>query len=219
MSVPSWFRARLLVLSAILVLAAIATQVAMGRDASTLRRKYMREFPKNIGGWIGRDQDMSNDVLTKLGVDDYVMRRYTRDGSVFWLYIGYYETQQGSKTIHSPKHCYPGSGWQKLDSSIQQVTVKGWDGADRRIPVNLYLLEKDGEKELVFYWYHTSDDVEASESRATFARFRGAVLRNRTNGALVRISTRFCGEKPDDVEQVRNVVPLVYSLLKDFIPE
>ena len=42
-------------------------------------------------------------------------------GSVVWLFIGYFGTQHENSQIHSPKHCYPGAGWNILDEGSTRI--------------------------------------------------------------------------------------------------
>jgi hypothetical protein len=81
-----------------------------------------------------------------------------------WLYVGYYRSQRQGETIHSPKHCYPGSGWHTLSSDV--VTLDIPLSTHSTVHVNRYLIAKGLEKSLVFYWYHERGRVVASEYQA-----------------------------------------------------
>ena len=70
-------------------------------------------------------------------MDQYLMRAYLRDSSYFSLYVGYYEAQNQGKSIHSPKNCLPGAGWEPLENSTRSVIV-----GNTAMTVNRYLLEK-----------------------------------------------------------------------------
>ncbi|MBT8396509.1 MAG: EpsI family protein, partial [Gemmatimonadetes bacterium] len=68
--------------------------------------------------------------------------------SSFSLYVGYYESQTQGNTIHSPKNCLPGAGWEPLSSEPVAIEVGG-----RAVTVNKYLLQNGSQQALVLYWY------------------------------------------------------------------
>src|SRR5208283_5017648 len=100
------------------------------------------------------------------------------------LYIGYFRTQRTGATIHSPKNCIPGAGWQPMVSQIYELTLD--DG--RKVPVNLYVIRKDLEQQIVLYWYQSHGRVVASEYWGKFYLVYDALRLNRTDAALVRIT-------------------------------
>jgi EpsI family protein len=128
------------------------------------------------------------------GMSDYVMRTFQRDSTDpgFSVYVGYYDYQVQGKTIHSPKNCLPGAGWEPLASSVHQVSVGGTS-----YPVNRYLLANKGYQALVYYWYQGRGRIESSEYRVKYNLLHDAALYGRTEEALVRIVV------PIEPEQLR----------------
>lgn len=214
----STVRRRVLFLGVALAAFLLGSNALVARTISILQRKPMRDFPYRVGNWIGRDDLLENRVLEKLGVDDYLMREYAGDTGRFWLYIGYYERQGGTKTIHSPKHCYPGSGWEKISSSVVRITVQDRDGRSREIEVNRFLLHKAGEREIVYYWYYAGGELVATEIGTVIQRLWRAVLWNQTDGALVRLSARIRGGGEEEEKTIIRFIPAIYPLIPDYIP-
>jgi EpsI family protein len=60
---------------------------------------------------------------------------------------------------------------------------------EHNIVVNEYVIQKDQEKQLVFYSYQGRGRVIASEYSGKFWMMMDAITRNRTDGALVRVTT------------------------------
>ena len=118
------------------------------------------------------------------GMTDYVFKTFQRDSTDLGLsvYVGYYDYQVQGKTIHSPKNCLPGNGWEQVSASVLQVPVGG-----KVHPVNRYLLAAKGQQALVFYWYQGRGRVESSEYRVKWNLMRDAAVYGRTDEALVRI--------------------------------
>jgi len=128
------------------------------------------------------------------GMSDYVMRTFQRDSTDpgFSVYVGYYDYQVQGKSIHSPKNCLPGAGWEAMESGVRPVSVDG-----RTYPMNRYLLGKEGAQALVYYWYQGRGRVEASEYTVKWNLLRDAARHGRTEEALVRIVV------PVDMREVR----------------
>ena len=143
-------------------------------------------LPAELAGYVGRAVTLSDAERKAAGVSAYAVRSYESatapDTDWFSLYVGYYERQTQGKTIHSPKNCLPGGGWEALASRTERVATAG--GA---VTVNHYLLQKGTEQALVLYWYQGRGRVEANEYAVKFDLLRDAALRQRSEEALVRI--------------------------------
>jgi EpsI family protein len=145
----------------------------------------MSKITVAIPGYATRDTIISKEEQRVAGMSDYVLRFFDRgndpnDG--FSVYVGYYDYQVQGKSIHSPKNCLPGAGWEALNSSVQPVAVGGVAH-----PVNRYLLANKGQQALVYYWYEGRGRVEANEYRVKYNLLHDAALYGRTEEALVRI--------------------------------
>ena len=57
-----------------------------------------------------------------------------------------------------------------------------------KVPINLYVLRKDLDEQLVLYWYQAHGRVVASEYWGKFYLVCDAIRLNRTDAALVRIT-------------------------------
>ena len=83
----------------------------------------LTSIPRELAGYpANKDVTIGEDERRVAGMSDYVMRVYQRDSShAFSVYVGYYESQRQGKTIHSPRNCLPGAGWEVMQSGTQQV--------------------------------------------------------------------------------------------------
>ena len=117
------------------------------------------------------------------GMTNYVSRVYWRDSvPAFTTYVGYYDRQVQGKSIHSPRNCLPGAGWEVVGQETRRVNV---DGANHE--VNRYLLKKGAMEAVVYYWYQGRGRVVASEYTVKWNLLRDAALLGRSDEALVRI--------------------------------
>lgn len=181
------------------LLAGIGGMGFLSHGESTPPAKPLSDFPKDIGSYRSvKDFEFDADTLKVLGVTDYTNRVYVSPAlGELGLYIGYFRTQRTGATIHSPKNCLPGAGWQPMESKIYQLTLS--DG--RKVPVNLYVIRKDLDQEIVLYWYQSHGRVVASEYWGKFYLVADAIRLNRTDAALVRITVPV---RNGDLEAARN---------------
>jgi len=151
-----------------------------------LQHQPLSQLPFKVGNWQGEEQPLSPDVLQATGVSDYNNRFYVASGKPpVEVYVGYYASQKTGDTMHSPKNCLPGAGWEPVSSGYVTVSLAG----QAPIVLNEYVIQKDEQKQLVFYWYQGRGRVIASEYAGKFWMVADAISRNRTDGALVRLVT------------------------------
>jgi EpsI family protein len=175
----------------------------------------LRNFPLELGAWHGRDVPLDADTLRVVAVDDYLNRTY-RDpaGRPLGLYVGYYKSQQTGDTIHSPKNCLPGSGWQPVTATRLDIALPNGELA----PVNLYIIEKGLDRQLVLYWYQSHGRIIASEYSAKFYMVRDSLRMNRTDSALVRIVMPFKQDRQATQERAAAFAQDMLTPLQRFIP-
>lgn len=160
----------------------------LSHGEATPPAKPLSEFPTKMGPYASViEWPLDKQTLDVLKVSDYLYRGYwapEMGKDLLGLYIGYFRTQRQGATIHSPKNCLPGAGWNPAVSSIYQLQLD--DG--RKVPVNLYVLRRGLDEEVVLYWYQSHGRIIASEYWGKFYLVYDAMRLNRTDAALVRIT-------------------------------
>jgi EpsI family protein len=181
-------------------------------------RRSLEGFPMKIGPWQGRESTLlDNQILELLRPTDYLIRRYQNPvGQDLLLYIGYWETQLEGAQFHSPKNCLPGGGWQPLEATIVPVPVN--DRAEP-VPVNRYVLQKGTDRLLVAYWYQAQGEPLASEFSAKIALVRNSIFLNRSDGAIVRVSSPVRGSVSATWASLVDYLSLLYPRLHGFLPD
>lgn len=181
-------------------------------------RKGFDTFPPTIATWQERQSsNLDLEIVNLLKVNDYVMRRYVnRDGRTLWLYIGYWSTQRKGAQIHSPRNCLPGGGWEPIEASRLVVPLPGGRAP---IEVNRYLIQKDRDQQVVLYWYQSQGKAVAGELAAKIEMVRSAITRNRTDGALVRVSAPVSGGLAETTDSLARYVQALYPVLAEYLPE
>ncbi|HXN24905.1 MAG TPA: EpsI family protein [Candidatus Dormibacteraeota bacterium] len=179
-------------------------------------RRPLREFPMVLDQWQGTDFPFEARLVRAAGVDDYLNRRYTnRAGHSLELYIGYYQSQRTAQGIHSPKNCLPGAGWEPIRSSQLSIPT----GSGRTATVNEYIVAKGRERDLVVYWFQSRGRSEASEYRTKLWLVKDAVIRHRTDGALVRVWAPLSGSEERVQARAQEFIQVLFSHLNEFVPD
>ena len=135
--------------------------------------------------WRGiNGPELAPDVARVLGADDSMNRVYRRpDGATVGLWVAFYASQRQGDAIHSPLNCLPGTGWMPLQHTRPVLDVNG-----HSLPINRYVIQKRGERQLVMYWFQGRGRVVASEYVNKAYLLVDAVRQRRTDGALVRVT-------------------------------
>jgi EpsI family protein len=162
-----------------------------GNSESIVPSEPLSGVPETIAGLNGRDVPIDQEQLDVLGKGDFLSRVYAIGGKSgpVGLFIAYFASQRAGATMHSPKNCLPGSGWS-FESS-QYVTMKDVSGTPHR--VGEYIIANGDNRQFVIYWYQAHGRSVASEYQAKAYLVSDAIRTNRTDGALVRVTTPIYG--------------------------
>jgi EpsI family protein len=209
---------RFIIALALLVGTALFLQ-ARNRGEVFPARTPLASFPQQLGNWTGTDVEIEKEIRDVLGPGDFMLRVYRNDETRLPsndLFIAYFPSQRAGDTIHSPKNCLPGAGWTPIDSSRVSLEV----GGHPPFPVNRYVIAKGSDRLLVLYWYWAHDRAVASEYWAKIYLVTDSIRMNRSDGALVRITTRMLPRESVEAAMTR-VTPFaahVVPLLNEYIP-
>lgn len=169
----------------LLALALLAVQLLDRRQEAVPPRLSLAAFPLQLGDWRGIEGNLDEQTEASLGLDDYLIADYRQgDGAPVNFYAAYYGSQRKGVSPHSPQVCIPGGGWLITGLSRPQLTLDG-----QPLEVNRVLIERGGRRQLVYYWFEQRGRRIANEYAMKWFLLQDALLRNRSDGALVRLST------------------------------
>jgi exosortase D (VPLPA-CTERM-specific) len=159
-----------------------------GHTTVILQRQSFAEFPMTLDGdWSGRREVIDQKYLDVLKLDDYVMANYVskgvHDGARVGFYAAFYGSQLAGRSVHSPRSCLPGDGWEV--SNLDTIRLK--DASGKLVPVNRALIVRGAESQLVYYWFEQRGRVLANEYLVKWFILMDALSRRRTDGALIRM--------------------------------
>ncbi len=175
----SW---RVSVTALLLALTLVTAHSAGVREPQQLRRP-LEEFPSTIGDWkVTFDQRLGEDTEAVLNATDYVIRGYSNGDQWLELFFAFYAMQRAGESMHSPRNCLPGAGWEMWDYDVTEL-----DLGDRKVSINKYWVQRGRQRLVVYYWYQNSGRVVASEYMAKASLVWDAAFSGRTAGSIVRI--------------------------------
>lgn len=193
-------------------------------------RADFAEFPLQISAWHGRRERLEAIYLDRLKLDDYLLADFVRDapegaatvGQVapdpVNLYVAYYASQRTGEAAHSPRSCLPGGGWQILDFTQREVAGVRLNGAPLR--VNRAIVQHGTDRQLVYYWFQERGRDITNEYLVKWYLLEDALLRNRTDGALVRLVTPVQENEPTAAADARlaQFASRALPALHDYLP-
>jgi EpsI family protein len=205
----SWIR---FVLVAALLLGAGGFLRSRGQAEVAPQRKPLDSFPKEIGGWDDvKDLSISDDTREVLGDGEFLSRVYSRKPGEPYvdLFLAYFPSQRTGNTMHSPQNCLPGAGWSMSGHRHIQIT-----GPNGPLAVNLYIISKGTDRQIVLYWYQAHGRVVASEYWAKVYLVTDAISMNRTDGSLVRVITPASTDESEE-SAMRRALDFAEHMLPD----
>jgi len=166
----------------------LSATLAASRLSERRRSEYLAQPLENIdrqlAGWRAvSDEALGARVLKVLLPTSYLARTYQKGDQQLGLFVAFYAQQHAGESMHSPKHCLPGSGWEIWNYDSVLIPVAG-----RQVRVNKYSIDHTGQRMLMFYWYQSRQRIIASEYLGKLLLVRDALVDGRTAGSIVRIT-------------------------------
>lgn len=204
----------------LLMLAALAAPSVVPHEFPPPDRQSLLDFPIQLGGWAGVTSVMERQYLDALQLDDYVLADYSAVGNApVNLYVAYYLSPKKGRSSHSPRQCIPGGGWEI--TSFEPLRLDQRQDMTKALDVNRLVIQKNGQKQIVYYWFKQRDRWITSEYGVKFYLFWDSLTRHRADGALVRlVSVVYAGETEAIVDaRLQTMAGLVTPLLGRYVPD
>jgi exosortase D (VPLPA-CTERM-specific) len=225
-SVPSGTLEQRRTLPAFLVAAAILTVVAaLGLSTSTMPpvavEGGIESLPLEIGPWKGRQETVNPVMIRESGAEQAFSGYFTnRSGEGVSLYIGYRSSAflSNENFFHSPTVCIPSSGW--IEHEVKRRTIIGVPAFDT-LDVTTMVIEKEGMRQLVYFWFQTKDRATHDKNINRFHLSLHAIRRDNTYDLFMRPITPIGRmERIEDAEKrldgfVRDMMPMLLQFLKE----
>ncbi len=165
---------------------------------------------------------ISSETAGILNADDYVLIDFVRDDERaqvnFWS--AFYYTQDRDKGgIHAPEVCLPLDGWNIVSVRPVEVALDGTRAG--AVTLNRAVIQKGETTALVYYWFDGRGRRLASRWEAKILLKADALIKGRTDGALVRYVTPIVHGEPEAEADARIQRLLIATIdqLPRFVPE
>jgi exosortase D (VPLPA-CTERM-specific) len=214
------FNKSIILMMAFLISTATLSSFIQAREDIIPVRKAFLNFPLHLGKWQGRNDYLSQEYLDGLRLTDYTLINYApkESGGNVNFYSAYYQSQRKGVSVHSPKGCIPGDGWQITQfgqNAISDIKLEG-----NPIEVNRAVIQKGTNRQLVYYWFQQRGRSITNEYLVKWYLFYDAIAMNRTDGSLIRLVTSV-GEGEDIAladQRLQTFLKDVVTELPDYIP-
>jgi len=195
-------------------------QFVRGSKEIIPQRNSFLSFPMQLDTWQGRKDYIEQKYIDTLKLTDYIVVNYLAPGTTVPvnLYSAYYKSQRKGASVHSPKSCIPGDGWQI--TSFEQRKFQDLQMQGSPLEVNRAVIEKGDYKQLVYYWFQQRGRSITNEYLLKWYIFYDALTMHRTDGALVRLVTTL--DKGQDIEladrRLQAFMSDLVNVLPDYLP-
>ena len=206
-------RSRWMHITAVVILAAtLAIYAFVDFGEKTPVSRPFSEFPLVVGEWEGKRQFLDQQFIDALEFSDYTTINYSKpDSPPINVYVAYYESQRKGKAIHSPETCLPGSGWIFKQAGTTTIPLPGKSVSS--VIVMRAMMEKGASKQLVYFWFDQRGRILTNAYEMKIYNIWDALVKKRTDGALVRIITPMSSS-----ENVNDADRRLQGFIKDIIP-
>ncbi len=144
----------------------------------------LNTIPRAIAGWTKvADQELDPRALSKLLPTSYLSSTYQRGDRQLGVFVAFYAQQRAGESMHSPKNCLPGSGWEIMKQDSAVVPVEG-----HSFKINKYYIQNGTNRMIVYYWYQSRGRIIASEYLGKILLVRDSLLDGRTAASIVRVT-------------------------------
>lgn len=134
------------------------------------------------------DDALEPEFLDLLRPREILYRTYeeTSDSPV-WVFLAYFDRQKEGSQVHSPRHCYPGSGWSIEEESGGPAP---W-GRD----VHAIVVSNGRERRLVCYWYQLPRGIVSDVFSLKLSLMRAAVRHHIQDVVFANVSTPIAADR------------------------
>jgi EpsI family protein len=170
------------------------------------------------GGWVELENAGLDEATAEiLHPDDFLFRLVGRKetGQTGSVFVAFFATQRTGHAPHTPRNCLPGHGWVFARMGEYEAEVAGAG----RLEANRYVIQKEGEKAAVVYWYQTGEQTVANEYKAKLKLVWTAARFGRSDTALVRVIVPAGEGRVEEAERAaEDLAREVYGALAEHIP-
>jgi EpsI family protein len=192
---------------------AVGAMSYLGNTPSVALTSDLGTLPTQLGAWSGRALSPSADGQAGLRADTdaQIRRRYAKaGGTAIDVYVGYFGAQQQSRELAG----FRMADWHRAASPVRVPLPAGGDLAANLVPAG-------AQGPLTVFWYEVDGAVETSSYAVKARTAWNAVVRRRSNGAVIMLSVapgRQAAKADELVPELMELAGLMYEALGQQLP-
>ncbi|MEO1677756.1 MAG: VPLPA-CTERM-specific exosortase XrtD [Pseudomonadota bacterium] len=201
--------------------AALAWTAVPTSNQTAVDRESFASFPRTLGDWeqSGTRNILDPDVEAALGADDYhdvTLVDPLRPAPV-GLFMAWY-ADQSDGGVHSPEICLPGAGWEI--AWLERSDISAELGQIEEFNVNRAIIQKGETRMMVLYWFEQRGRRVAWDVAAKFYLLVDGITTQRTDGAMLRLTTPILPDESDGDAEARllDVLREMEPQMSRFVP-
>jgi EpsI family protein len=171
----------------------------------------LKVIPESIDGYRSEAFRMSPEAARILGSDTTLTRLYSDGRRELEFFLGFFKDQQKNSQIHSPKHCYPGSGWDIIREDEVRLKLE-----EDILPARSILISDGNSKRLVIYWFNINGRFTNNEFGLKWQQLKSSLMGRPGAAAFLRFSVIL---QPGREEEAREQLVRLAGKLQPFIEQ
>jgi EpsI family protein len=168
-------------------------------------------LPVTVGEWVGANGAPSDAMPLDPNVEEQLLRTYQRGADVVWLSVGYYSRQREGRRHRAMDLLYPGQGWNNIENRALRLSL---DSQGNTATINAIIMQRPTRQVVTIYWYQMQSQILSSEFANRWMLLKNSLLRQRSDGAFIRIVSPVNGDR-----DVSAVLATQVEFAKLFHPE
>lgn len=191
------------------------------KQFARVQRDSFAQFPLELGTWDGTTENLTQEIETVLGADDYFLAEYgnQENGDTVGVFMAFYYKLTGGSGIHSPEVCLPVGGWEVSNWTDKLVAADVTSNMPA-IHVNRAIIQRGLSRQLVYYWFDQHGRTITSSYASKMYTIMDSVKFGRTDAGIVRLVTPIAENESEKVAdaRLRAFMGVIRPVLPDFIP-
>ena len=191
------------------------------KQFTRVQRASFAQFPLELGQWEGSADNLTQEIETVLGADDYFLAEYGNagNGDTVGVFMAFYNKLTGGSGIHSPEVCLPVGGWEVSEWTDRLITPDASSNLSE-MNVNRAIIQRGLSRQLVYYWFDQHGRTVTSSYVSKMYTIMDSMKYGRTDAGIVRLVTPIAeNESEADADaRLRTFMVEIRPVLPDFIP-
>jgi Protein of unknown function (DUF3485) len=189
----------------------------LNKTERPLLRQPLASIPMELGNWVGRNERVDPDIVTRAQTTEYLNRIYEsqkQPGLGLRLWINY--SHEGSNLRHTPEICLPSGGWTKIESQSREFAFSSGNGKSTMVT---HLGYSQGELvEHVGFWYYIFGEGKLENYVRLLPITSRSSHGRTTRGSSMTVEVFYTGDNDPEADALREFAGELLKALEPILP-